>query len=759
MAPTLRLALPTKSLSPRARNTRTANDNYAADAGGGSRTFIGSETWRAALLGTVAAGAVMFGYARRAYAQVTPPNAPCNQISGGGTTVTCTGDVSTGVSLVNGNGPYTTLNVNNLATSITPASGVYGIEFTSSAAGGVTINSNTGAFGIATTNADGIYAYAQGGAITIDSTGDIASNGGGGIDVFRNGGLSAISVTSVGNIVSTFTGIRVSTGQSTGSVTVNSTGNIASAYSDGINVANEGYGNVSVTSSGNIAAGDDGIYARAQYDAVTVNSTGNVAAGGDGIYARSAGTGAVSVTNHGNVAAYSDAISAKSGTGAVTVDSTGDLASTTGRGIYAANAGAGAISVTNQGNIKTYSTGIRAASIGGAGTVTVNSTGDITVSGPNLSAILASTDGASAVSVTSTGNLTATRYGIFVVSAGGNATIESTGNVSGTQAAIRVDAPGANGAATLRSGTIYGGGDGVLFVGGTTNKLTNYASISGGNFAVRGGTGNETVNNYGIITGNVDLGAGTNTFDNRAGATFNSGATANLGAGNTLTNAGDLSPGRVGIVQTTALTGNIVQTGTGTFTVDVAGASADRVNATGTATLAGTVAVNVASAPTVPEYIILTAAGGVTDLGLTLGPTSPLLHASLLFPDAFTVVLGLTVEFDLDGLNRNERGSGEVPRWVLRRRHRRPQPGSHGPAQCRRPCRLQARARSAAARDLFRRADRLALCPPRLRQQPVELPRQRHGYRLHHPRGAMPVGRRQRRLPRYRLHLPAARLQ
>ncbi len=397
----------------------------------------------------------------------------------------------------------------------------------------------------------------------------------------------------------------------------------------------------------------------AQYDAVTVNNTGNVAAGGYGIYARSADTGAVSVTNHGNVAAYSDGISARSDTGAVTVNSTGDLASTTGRGIYAANAGADAVSVTNVGNIVSASTGIRAASIGagvGIGTVTVNSTGDITVTGanPNATAILASTDGAAAVSVTSTGNLSATRYGIFVVSAGGNATIESTGNVSGTQAAIRVDAPGATGTATLRSGTIYGGGDGALFVGGTANTLRNYASLSGGNFAVRATTGNDTVYNYGTITGNVDLGTGTNIFINRAGATFNSGATVNLGAGNTLTNAGDLSPGRVGTVQTTALTGNIVQTGTGTFTVDVAGATSDRVNASGTAVLAGTVVVNIASVPILSQYTILSAAGGTTDNGLGLS-ASPALNAFLTYPNANDVVLNVSINFFIDGLNRNER--------------------------------------------------------------------------------------------------------
>jgi len=200
MAPTLQPRLPTQSPSSLARNTPTHNNNYAADAGRGSQTFAGSDTWRAALLGTAAAGALLFGYGRRAYAQHIPPDATCPATNA--TTITCTGDVSTGVSLVNGNGPYTTLNVNTLTTSITPADGVYGIEFTSN--DDVTINSKTGAFSISTTNANGIYAYSQGGQITVDSTGDIASNGGGGIRVDRNGGLTNVLITSVGDITATY---------------------------------------------------------------------------------------------------------------------------------------------------------------------------------------------------------------------------------------------------------------------------------------------------------------------------------------------------------------------------------------------------------------------------------------------------------------------------------------------------------------------------------------------------------------------------
>ncbi len=113
---------------PQTFDTYQAIYNYAAEAGHGSQTFSTSNTWRAALLGTVAAGALMFGYGRTARAQVMPPVAPCNVITGGGTTVNCTGNLSAGVEV---NGSYTTLNVNTLTANIAPASEVDGINFTS----------------------------------------------------------------------------------------------------------------------------------------------------------------------------------------------------------------------------------------------------------------------------------------------------------------------------------------------------------------------------------------------------------------------------------------------------------------------------------------------------------------------------------------------------------------------------------------------------------------------------------------------------
>jgi hypothetical protein len=138
-----------------------------------------------------------------------------------------------------------------------------------------------------------------------------------------------------------------------------------------------------------------------------------------------------------------------------------------------------------------------------------------------------------------------------------------------------------------------------MFSGGTTNTLKNYGSIKSNTYtyAVSGSTGNETINNYNLITGSVNLDGGTNAFNNKSMGVFASGATVNLGAGNTFTNAGNLTPGGLGVEQTTTLTGNFVQTSTGVFTVDIDHNLNDLLAVSGTITFDGKVMANVFALP------------------------------------------------------------------------------------------------------------------------------------------------------------------
>jgi hypothetical protein len=151
--------------------------------GGVAVTGAASLRFRHALLGTVAAGALSLAFGGPSLAGPLP--AGCT-ISGGGTIETCTGDQHNGV--VAAGPPVNTLNVNNLTTAITPASGTAGISFGS--VGAVTITSNTGTFDITTAgnNASGIYAKGFGaGAIKVTSTGNISTAGSKAYGIYAKG--------------------------------------------------------------------------------------------------------------------------------------------------------------------------------------------------------------------------------------------------------------------------------------------------------------------------------------------------------------------------------------------------------------------------------------------------------------------------------------------------------------------------------------------------------------------------------------------
>ena len=153
---------------------------------------------------------------------------------------------------------------------------------------------------------------------------------------------------------------------------------------------------------------------------------------------------------------------------------------------------------------------------------------------------------------------------------------------------------------------------GIEFDDGAFNSLTigrgTTVRTSGGTSDILGGTGDETIDNYGILTalGENNLDEGDNTFNNRTGATFNSGTSVILTydtnniLDETFANAGDLSPGGAGKVQTTTLAGvfqnfktdenGIAKKGTFTVTISPDG-TGDLLEVSGVAFLGGTVRV------------------------------------------------------------------------------------------------------------------------------------------------------------------------
>jgi uncharacterized protein with beta-barrel porin domain len=353
----------------------------------------------------------------------------------------------------------------------------------------------------------------------------------------------------------------------------------------------------------------------------------------------------------------------------VTVTSTGNIASTgvTAFGISAGSVGIGPMTVTSMGNI-TVAGGTAPGNLGigieasGAGAVTVTSTGNIASTA--YAALGISAQAGAAVTVTSTGNVTATSVnplGISVKTTGASAvTITSSGNVSATGSAggpINI---------TVKSGTVSGGaglGSGIDIISSGSTTLTNMGTITAlSGVAIQGSGVNNTVNNFGTVIGNVQLGGGT-AFNNMAGGFFNSGDTVNLGATGTLTNAGTLSPGGMGVMQTTALRGNLVQTATGRLVtdIDIAGGTSDRINVSRTASLAGAVQLNVQNLIAGGwQQTILSATGGVTNNGLTL-LASPALQAQLVFPNATDVVVkSAGINFAVAGLGANQTAVGNA---------------------------------------------------------------------------------------------------
>ena len=139
-------------------------------------------------------------------------------------------------------------------------------------------------------------------------------------------------------------------------------------------------------------------------------------------------------------------------------------------------------------------------------------------------------------------------------------------------------------------------------------------AITGGGRIQKRGTGSLTLST--TTTSPIDIQAGSLYSNSGLGATTIS-AGAFLGGNATITgnlvNNGTVSPGNS--PGTINVTGNYTQSSTGTLIIEIAsGASFDKLIVTGTATLAGTLQVAVASGfnPLGQSFTFLTAAGGVT---------------------------------------------------------------------------------------------------------------------------------------------------
>jgi hypothetical protein len=472
------------------------------------------------------------------------------------------------------------------------------------------------------------------------------------------------------------------------------------------------------------AAGSRGIVAQSTgatgAGGITIQQTGLLQTVATGILADSNGGagngGAIMVTHVGTVStsgAGADGITATSsgaaGAASVMLMQTDNVV-TAGMGSDAlvaqslsSNGTAGTVSVIVKGSIGTQADGARAivaqsegGTGGSGGAVIVQETGMAVVEGSSANAITAQSTGGdgtgAAIGITVNGAVSvagAGTTGIYAqslggVGSGGAVTIGVTGVVmatasgaTGISAQSQGTAGNGNIAITIADGGVEGGsgaGVGIALSGGAGNlvaiddSLVETASLLAGT-AITAGGGNTVVDNNAksLVIGSINLGAGTNAFNNAETATFISGATVYLGtgAGDTLTNAGVLSPGGYGNVFTTNLTGNLVQTGTGIYPVDVdfATNTADRITASGTATLAGTVPLDLMNPlklePGNHTAIIISAAEGVQSSSLVLSyQPSAVVTYQLEYPNPQDVVLDYDITFAPSGLTRNEAAIG-----------------------------------------------------------------------------------------------------
>ncbi len=541
----------------------------------------------------------------------------------------------------------------------------------------------------------------------------IGGNGG----VGGNGGAVSVNNSSVGSIVANGVNSTAIFAQSVGGG--GGTGGYAAAAPQPVP------GSVSVAVGGNGgAAGNGGAIAVSNAGVITINGNNSLAilaqsvGGGGGTAWGALGAGAVPVQLGGKNGANGVG-------GAVAVTNSGSIFinGSNSIGLFAQSIGGGGGLVAPGGGATSVETQTGGTGNGGAVTIN-NSAGSIVITGQNSIAVYSQSvgggGGAVGLNTDPPGQVGAF---LFSGAAGGAgaaaATITNqTGSLIATGAnsiamVAQSVAPGGNGDITLNilngngaTSLILGGlgnGAGVDILNGANNVLNNAGAIAAiptipvglltagsiafsandgtitvtpagggpastysgaGGYAILAGAANERVINTGAIVGSVNLGAGVNSIDNKPGGYFDSGSVVYVGPNNLVTNEGLLSPGAFQNVFTTNITGNLLQTATGVYGLDLnLEPSNDLINVTGTAAMSGVVLVNVANPLSAPgfatpgthEVTILSAQGGETHPGLTLQAFNTVAaNYSLVYPGTQNIDLRYVINYAPTGLTPNQ---------------------------------------------------------------------------------------------------------
>jgi uncharacterized protein with beta-barrel porin domain len=497
--------------------------------------------------------------------------------------------------------------------------------------------------GLQATTTDGATnIFLNGGAVTAGSltlvTGQ--SNGTGAVNIALTGGTTIAGAGTAG---------VAALALGSGSVAISSDANIGSAgqrLADGVQATRaSGAGTVNVTQTGGTIFGNSGGIVARNFDTgstVVDQQAGSVDATGTGITAEVFGAaGGVTVTVGGGVAASTTGVFASvqgiANAAAVLVTvNAGVVGSDVG--VSAAHNGTGAIAITTTANV-TGGTGAGIKLTGGAANTTANAAG-VTISG--TVGVQASSAALGGTVIENAGIITGTGGTAVQFAAGTNTLI-----MNGTGAALNGNAAG-NGADTFR---LAGTGANSFNVGQIGAGWTALQKTGSSSWAL---TGTATTNAATTISGGTLIVNGS--LASSSSLTVNAGGTlaGGGGVGNVTVDGGALAPGNS--IGTLTVQGNLAFTSAATYLVEVSPSAADRTNATGTATLAGTVNAQFAPGSYLQRsYTIVSAAGGrngtfdaLTTSNLPAGFSAQLSYT------ANDALLSLVAALGLGGLNPNQ---------------------------------------------------------------------------------------------------------
>ncbi|WP_246773875.1 autotransporter outer membrane beta-barrel domain-containing protein [Bradyrhizobium diazoefficiens] len=410
---------------------------------------------------------------------------------------------------------------------------------------------------VTATTGNGIFALATGGNVTVTAA-DVSATSNIGIVAHQTkaGAAGTIAVT-VGNVSGT-TGIEA-TNSGTGATSVTASGTVTGTLAEGIKAT--GNGAVSVAVAGTVTGATRGL--------TLVGGAGDIHVTGTGGFVGGTGDGANILNN---------------GSGSVTVNIAGPSSATSGEGIVVRDTTAGgSISVTS-GAVTALTSGkdgidVQAQSL--TGNVTVVANGDVKVGNAGLVGALIQAAATGNVGVTANGAIDA-RFGIDAENFGsGSTTVKTVGPVTATTGnGIFALAAGANSNVNVTAGDVTSTGNtGVIArltkVGGFGIMDVTVGNVSGttGIDAANSGLGATSVTANGTVTGT--LAEGIKATGSGAVSVAVAGTVTGATRGLTLVGgAGDIHvTGTGGFVGGTGDGANILNNGSGSVTVNIAGPS------------------------------------------------------------------------------------------------------------------------------------------------------------------------------------------